>query len=583
MIHQLRSTLPTFKTVTFGPGLNVLLADRRPGASENETRNSVGKTSLIETVHFLLGADPEADSMYRRPPLEAETFEMDFDLGGARATVARSGGKYHNVSLRGWRHPRAGELLGPSLLDERHLKDDAWCELLGRVMFGLGDESEKYRPTFRALFGYFARRDRSGGFLDPFRHAEKMPTVAQNVALSYLLRIDWRLSQRRQQLADEEKELDTLKRFAKGEALQSVMGNPDALRTELFVLDDRIARLAGDLDRFQVLPEFRALEREADEITRRLASLADEDVLDRAAIEDMRRSVTGETPPDLGDLARLWAEVGLVLPEVVRQRYDDARAFHASVVRNRRAWLEQEMREAEARIDARTRERETLDARRGELLRILRSSRALDQFNAMQGELARLRGEREATQRRFDATARLGRRQDEIEMERLKLTDRLRRDLDERAEVLREIVLTFRGVSEALYDDPGTLTIGEAPRGGLRLLIEKHGAEGRGIANMQIFCFDMTLAVLAARQGRGPGFVLHDSHLFDGVDERQVAHALAVGATLAREHGFQYVVTMNSDALPRSYPKGFAVEQYVLPVRLTDAREDGGLFGMRFD
>ena len=40
---------------------------------------------------------------------------------------------------------------------------------------------------------------------------------------------------------------------------------------------------------------------------------------------------------------------------------------------------------------------------------------------------------------------------------------------------------------------------------------------------------------------------------------------------------------MNTDAMPRETPAGFRVEDYALDVRLTDAAEDGGLFGFRFD
>jgi uncharacterized protein YydD (DUF2326 family) len=76
---------------------------------------------------------------------------------------------------------------------------------------------------------------------------------------------------------------------------------------------------------------------------------------------------------------------------------------------------------------------------------------------------------------------------------------------------------------------------------------------------------------------------VHDSHLFDGVDERQVGKALALGAELAKEHGFQYIVTMNSDDVPTEVPSGFQIKNHVVPVRLTDAVEDGGLFGFRFE
>jgi hypothetical protein len=42
------------------------------------------------------------------------------------------------------------------------------------------------------------------------------------------------------------------------------------------------------------------------------------------------------------------------------------------------------------------------------------------------------------------------------------------------------------------------------------------------------------------------------------------------------------MVTLNSDVLSE-LPSDFDVKKYVLPVRLTDATDDGGLFGVRFE
>ncbi len=66
------------------------------------------------------------------------------------------------------------------------------------------------------------------------------------------------------------------------------------------------------------------------------------------------------------------------------------------------------------------------------------------------------------------------------------------------------------------------------------------GSRSKGIKNIQIFCFDMMLMRLCAERGTGPGFLVHDSHLFDGVDGRQIASALKVGAQTAKELGFHY-------------------------------------------
>ena len=87
---------------------------------------------------------------------------------------------------------------------------------------------------------------------------------------------------------------------------------------------------------------------------------------------------------------------------------------------------------------------------------------------------------------------------------------------------------------------------------------------------------------LCASHSVGPGFLIHDSHLFDGVDGRQLISALKVGAETAQELGFQYIVTMNEDDAFKETVDGFNLSDHVLATELTDAMEDGGLFGFRF-
>ncbi len=39
---------------------------------------------------------------------------------------------------------------------------------------------------------------------------------------------------------------------------------------------------------------------------------------------------------------------------------------------------------------------------------------------------------------------------------------------------------------------------------------------------MQIFCFDLMLMELQTERATSPGFPIHDSHLFDGVEAIQI-------------------------------------------------------------
>src|SRR5208337_33018 len=159
----------------------------------------------------------------------------------------------------------------------------------------------------------------------------------------------------------------------------------------------------------------------------------------------------------------------------------------------------------------------------------------------------------------------------ELDIDRARLLKALQDDHHERAHMITDAILDFEELSNALYEKAGSLTVSATPNGPT-VDVRIDAQRSKGITNMQIFCFDLMLAELVTKRGMGPGFLIHDSHLFDGVDERQVAKALQLGADHATAIGFQYIVTMNSDALPKDgFRPGFHINDFVLPTRLTDA------------
>jgi uncharacterized protein YydD (DUF2326 family) len=286
-------------------------------------------------------------------------------------------------------------------------------------------------------------------------------------------------------------------------------------------------------------------------------------------------------PPPLTELERLYADAGVALPGVALRRFDDVRAFHESVVRNRREYLGGEKDAAESRIAAREEKKGRLVERRAEIMRVLSTGGALQQFSQLQAELNRRDAEVESLRQRFQAAQTLEGTKTELEIERAGLLRRLRQDFNEQEGLLRDAILAFEEASSSLYESAGSLNPRETDNGPV-FDIRMHGDRSRGIKQMQIFCFDMMMMQLCAKRGTGPGFLIHDSHLFDGVDGRQIAAALEVGAKTAEKFGFQYIVTMNEDDAFKEKRANFDLNQYLLPIRLTDATENGGLFGIRF-
>ena len=91
MIHRIYSELESFRELELMPGLNVLLANKSEEATDKQTRNGAGKTSLIELIHFTLGGNVNQDSIFRSEKLAPWRFGLDFDLAGDRLSIKRSG------------------------------------------------------------------------------------------------------------------------------------------------------------------------------------------------------------------------------------------------------------------------------------------------------------------------------------------------------------------------------------------------------------------------------------------------------------------------------------------------------------
>jgi uncharacterized protein YydD (DUF2326 family) len=340
-------------------------------------------------------------------------------------------------------------------------------------------------------------------------------------------------------------------------------------------------RVRKTLESFEVLPEYHELEREASQLTLKINGLVDGNTLDSQLLETMDHALREEATSSEGAVEKVYVEAGVVLPDAVQKRLEEVRAFHRSVVSNRHGYLQSEITSARNRILKRDQEKATLDQRRSEIMRLLRSKGALDQFQQLQREQTRLDATVESLKHRFRAAQQLESSKIDLDIERRQLESRLRLNLQEQNARVEEAIRVFEEVSESLYEDAGNLVLSPTSNG-LEVGIKIQGQRSKGIQNMQIFCFDMMLMQLCAARDIGPGFVIHDSHLFDGVDERQVAGALAVGEKKAANCKWQYIVTMNSDAMPRAFPDGFNLTPYILPVQLTDARDNGGLFGIRF-
>lgn len=435
MIRRIFSSLSSFKELEFKPGLNVLIAQKESGASDKQTRNRAGKTSLIEIIHFLAGSDAGRDSLFRVEALADQTFGMDVDLSGEKTVAERSGKEKSKIHVGG----------GRFLKGKTRISNSEWVELLGEQMFGLHTPPEGAGrvPTFRSLFAYFVRRQLGGAFTTPEKQATMQQAGDYQVALLFFLGLDWKIASDWQKVRDREKTLDTLKKAVGAGAFGSIIGKAADLRTQLTVAEARLSDLKAQVSSFRVLPQYEELEAEANQITQQLKNISNADTIDTAAVRDLEIALQGEEPPSLTELESIYAEAGVALPGLAVKRYDEVRSFHESVIRNRRDYLSGELDAVKQRITSREQEKRRLDQRRADVMSVLQSHGALEQFANLQGEAGRLEAGVESLRQRFESAEQLESTKNELEIERNRLTLRLRRDFAEQRARLDEAILSL--------------------------------------------------------------------------------------------------------------------------------------------
>jgi uncharacterized protein YydD (DUF2326 family) len=566
MLYELSSDLPDFKTATFQPGLNIVLAERTRRATRQDSRNAVGKTSLVKTIDFLLGSDARANHVLRRPELEVATYSLGLDVGGRREVARRSPVKSGSI-----------------FLDGGYMRLQDWRAELGRGLFGLQGAPDE--PSYRSLISFYLRDVTSGAFASPTETHRKQAVIDTGPALAWLFGLDLQLIAKVKEVLATERSLAELRKAARDPIVGMTIGRAQDLDASIRTLRIEEARLAAVLADFRVVDRYSEHRSEADALSVQIRGLNDSLVMAERQLSDIGRAIEREEAeqPDYEYLQDMYDQVDIVLPDSVRRRFSEVAEFHQSVVNNRRRYLESEQVNLTEKIAADRLRLQDLDSRRSELMLLLQAGGALETYNQLQhefgtiaGRLAELEERRETIERWENANRHLQLRSAELEV-------LLSSDLTERAAQVESIGSMFAGFAYRIYGGqrPASLNIDPA-RSGYRFLPTIGGDSSEGVRSIGIFCFDLTMMVTARRMGHGPDFLVHDSHLYDSIEGRQVASALTLASEVAAEEGFQYIVTINSDELEKAQREGFT-GAFHESARMTDAYDSGGLYGLRFN
>ena len=283
-------------------------------------------------VHFLLGGNAGKNSIFVSEALAGSKFSLDLDVGETRRTVSRTGGSPSAFVVSRDPSEPADQLI-PDETPSDTLKATEWQAVLRKEWFSLEDD---HGPTCRSLLSYAMRRVDDGGFQDPFKHNYQQTPSDYQVAVSFLLDLDWRIAESWDDVRKRDKNVQTLSTALKEGRLGSYsVGSVAKLRTEVTLAENHVNALRANVEGFRVVDAFSDLEREANEISTSIRQFADDNSIDMALIDQLKDTYEAETPPSTNDLTAMYAAAGIQLGDLVRRRFAEVADFHQSIIQNR--------------------------------------------------------------------------------------------------------------------------------------------------------------------------------------------------------------------------------------------------------
>ncbi len=581
MLHKVSANKESFHTVTFKKGLNVILAVRSKASSDKDTRNGVGKSTLIQIIDFCLGSRAEKGKGLIIKPLIDWVFTLEITLAGHYVKATRSIKEHHNIYIEG---PTEKLPLQPSEHRDSgrlYFKDAQWKTLLGKVLYNTPNSSDlKYKPSYRSLISYFIRTG-PDAYSDPFRHYRQQKPWDIQLNIAYLLGMNWEFASKWQVYKDKEEGVKAIEKAIKSGAMEDVVGTVGEMETQCIQLEQQASESKKSLDTFIVHPQFESIQLEANMLTQHIHKLSNQNISDSIRLERYRISISEEKPPTSLSLEKLYEESGFVFNDFIKKSLDEARAFHSQIVTNRRLFLESEIKAIKKSIKERDSEIASLTKKRARLLKVLQTHGALQEFAELQEKHLTLQGELERLKARLHEFKELKNAKRDIKAAKEKLIETAEKDHEQRRNVWSLPVRFFNDFSQALYELPGKLVIDICKSlYKYKVNIERSGSEG--VEKMKIFCFDLSILKLN-KERLGIDFLIHDTLMYDSVDTRQRAFALELAQRTATEIRGQYICTINSDMVPfQDFTEDFNFNSHVC-LTLSDENPENSLLGIRFE
>lgn len=566
---SLSANKESFQTVRFRDGINIIVGKQVAPHNENDgnTYNGVGKSLTLHLIHFCLGSRKIGSFEKVIPDWE---FTLKFKIDDKEYYCKRATDDQNKIDF-------SGEILKPKDVQQRLLE----------LCFGLKETPKDM--TWTTLFSRFVRRYRSCySTYDSFLPKEGEYSKILNNC--YLLGIDKDLIVAKRELRDKQVAVaDTEKAIKKDPVFrQYYLGKNDA-ELDVADLEYRIAELSKEIGAFKVSNNYHELEKEADEKSYEKKQLENRRILVSTYIKNIEASAKETEDVKAEKVLKIYEAAQIEIPEMIKKNLEEVTQFHCELLSSRNTRLRKELTKHKAELHEIDEKIAILGQRMDELLDFLNSHGALEEYAAMTRQLSSLRNElnRIHEYQRILKTYRDTKMSIKSAMIEQDISANVY--LDEQSKYLESIRNMYWEYAKRFYPKKksGLVIKNNSGENLLRYTLEARIEDDSsdGVNEVRMFCFDWLILNCQVSKMK---FIAHDSRMYANMDPRQRETLFRIVYETCRQKGFQYICSINEDAL-ESFESLMDAEEYKniikdnIILELNDDAPESKLLGIQID
>ena len=562
MLKSLYANKPSFRKITFRENaLNIVIAKKHKGAATTASRNGLGKSTLVNIISFCLGLSVDTKNELPLDELKGWAWTLELSIQGKDYAVTRGADNPDEIRVKGDFSgcPVTGTaeaMLGEGVQNVFRAED--WRLALNWLFFSLspadaqGRDGNATPPDYKSLMGHFIRRE----FDDPVRVKSSDSRTASELAITYLLGLDWQFLANAKGIRKERQEAEMRINGAKMQL--STFGRERAvLEFECRRIETEINEAERALAKFDAVPQAQLVDGNLAEYTLELSRF-DREIIRKARLLRSARESKEKASVPIEPLVEFYAKLGSVFSDGAKRTFEEVKAFHEKLTANRDALIDKRIDSLDKELTELQREREELNQKRRKLAESINANavfedymRRTDSLNQLREDLAKKKDCLAMFALGEEQRAAADKKRDELVATAEETNKKLKGRRDREEAFYREVI-------DALYSDAIPRKNRNATSLGIEIRNEKGdcgisykprfwGDRSLGKKKLKAFAFDLTILNEQRNIASTVDFMVHDSVLYESSDSRQYAKALLYVSEMCSRLGMQYIGVMNSD------------------------------------